>query len=226
MSIGPGRGASPGLSSTASGQRLHGQKGTRRDRVHLHLDIHPDTLRLLASCWIITRSTSGSATSGASWAPSAPGNAWRRGPWPDRDRRPGRRGRGSSTSWRPRTSWRATPWRGGQASARSRAPRAIRDPDAAPRLLGTAAPSDQRGRECLAERDLALAATLCVTGSGRTKRSASAWGSLPSPPRRWRPAPTWYSCPPGPPLLGHHPELPRRHGRGLRQVVRGHPVTT
>jgi site-specific recombinase XerC len=44
------------------------------------------------------------------------------------------------------------------------APRAIRDPDAAARLLATAAQPDPRGRNPWPERDLALVATFCVTG--------------------------------------------------------------
>lgn len=44
------------------------------------------------------------------------------------------------------------------------APRAIKDPDAAGRLLDTAAKPDPRGRDPWPERDLALVATFCVTG--------------------------------------------------------------
>lgn len=44
------------------------------------------------------------------------------------------------------------------------APRAIRDPDAAARLLATAATVDSRGRDPWPQRDLALVATFCVTG--------------------------------------------------------------
>ena len=43
-------------------------------------------------------------------------------------------------------------------------PRAIRHPEAAARLLATAATADPRGRNPWPERDLALVATFCVTG--------------------------------------------------------------
>jgi integrase/recombinase XerD len=50
------------------------------------------------------------------------------------------------------------------------APRAIRDPDAAARLLATAAEPDPRGRDPWPERDLALVATFCVTGIRECER--------------------------------------------------------
>ena len=70
------------------------------------------------------------------------------------------------------------------------APRAIRDPDAAARLLATAAQPDPRGRDPWPERDLDLAATFCGTGIREAKPSPSAlvrWREPPAPDVcRWR----------------------------------------
>ncbi|HEV2069583.1 MAG TPA: hypothetical protein VGR26_07315 [Acidimicrobiales bacterium] len=62
------------------------------------------------------------------------------------------------------------------------APRAIRDPDAAARLLATAARADPRGRDPWPERDLALAATFCVTGIREGEAVALGMGSLEGTP--------------------------------------------
>ena len=62
------------------------------------------------------------------------------------------------------------------------APRAIRDPDAAARLLATAAQPDPRGRDPWPERDLALAATFCVTGIREGEAVALGMGSLEGTP--------------------------------------------
>ncbi|MDP9019205.1 MAG: site-specific integrase, partial [Actinomycetota bacterium] len=88
------------------------------------------------------------------------------------------------------------------------APRAIRDPDAAARLLATAAQPDPRGRDPWPERDLALAATFCVTGIREGEAVALGMGSLEGTPEldacRWwargtRPGPSpsrapWRRC--------------------------------
>ncbi|HSH58476.1 MAG TPA: tyrosine-type recombinase/integrase [Acidimicrobiales bacterium] len=62
------------------------------------------------------------------------------------------------------------------------APRAIRDPDAAARLLATAAEADPRGRNPWPERDLALVATFCVTGIREGEAVALSMGSLEGSP--------------------------------------------
>ncbi len=61
-------------------------------------------------------------------------------------------------------------------------PRAIRDPDAAARLLATAARGDPRGRDPWPERDLALVATFCVTGIREGEAVALGMGSLDGTP--------------------------------------------
>lgn len=58
------------------------------------------------------------------------------------------------------------------------APRAIRDPDAAARVLAAAAQPDPRGRNPWPERDLALAATFCVTGVREGEAVAFGMGSF------------------------------------------------
>ncbi len=62
------------------------------------------------------------------------------------------------------------------------APRAIRAPDAAARLLAAAAQADPRGRDPWPERDLALVATFCVTGIREAEAVALGMGSLEGAP--------------------------------------------
>lgn len=62
------------------------------------------------------------------------------------------------------------------------APRAIRDPDAATRLLAVAAKADPRGRDPWPERDLALVATFCVTGIREAEAVGLGMGSLEGTP--------------------------------------------
>ena len=57
-------------------------------------------------------------------------------------------------------------------------PRAIRAPDAAARLLATAAIGDPRGRNPWPERDLALVATFCVTGIREAELVGLGMGSI------------------------------------------------
>ena len=61
-------------------------------------------------------------------------------------------------------------------------PRAIRGPDAASCLLATAAERDPSGRDPWPERDLALAATFCVTGIREGEAVALGMGSLEGVP--------------------------------------------
>ncbi|HEV2070098.1 MAG TPA: hypothetical protein VGR26_09920 [Acidimicrobiales bacterium] len=70
----------------------------------------------------------------------------------------------------------------GKPRRESGAPRAIRDPEAAARLLATAAQPDPRGRHPWAERDLALAVTFCVTGNREGEAVALGMGSFEGTP--------------------------------------------
>ncbi|MDP8930844.1 MAG: integrase, partial [Actinomycetota bacterium] len=74
----------------------------------------------------------------------------------------------------------------GKPRRESGAPRAIRDPDAAVRLLATAAQPDPRGRDPWPERDLGLAATFCVTGVREGEAVALGMGSLEGTPEARR----------------------------------------
>ncbi len=58
------------------------------------------------------------------------------------------------------------------------APRAIKDPDPAGRLLATAAKPDPRGRDPWPERDVALVATFCVTGIREAEAADLTIGSI------------------------------------------------
>ncbi len=64
------------------------------------------------------------------------------------------------------------------------APRAIRDPDAAGRLLARAAQPDPRGRNPWPERELALVATFCVTGIREGEAVALSMASFEGTPAR------------------------------------------
>lgn len=62
------------------------------------------------------------------------------------------------------------------------APRPIRAPDAAARMLAAAAQADGRSRNPWPERDVALVATFCVTGIGAAEAVALDVASLGGPP--------------------------------------------
>lgn len=64
-----------------------------------------------------------------------------------------------------------------------RLPRAIRDPEVVERLLATAAEPDRRGRDPWPERDLALVATLFVTGIRAEEAVSLDLGSLERTPQ-------------------------------------------
>ena len=70
----------------------------------------------------------------------------------------------------------------GKPKATSAPPRAIKDPDAASRLLAAAAVVDPSGRHPWPERDLALVATFCVTGIRESEAVALGMGSLEGEP--------------------------------------------